>query len=230
MGTVFRAMAHVSICLALGIGALPANVLATTTFTSSADFFAALGSAPTLTETFEGFAPGTVIGTGATFNGITYAGFPAGTFGGLIDVRFASIGDQSLAVERDGAAGGGAFDFFFRGESLSLSFAVPVTSFGVFINVASSALVSDYLFVNTPVGSVLSGGSTPDVSTLFFAGLISDTAFSSVRVGATSQSPSGFNIDNLVRTPIPEPSSIVLMLVGLACFAARHLGQRRSNS
>lgn len=199
------------ICLVLAL-AVNANA-ATITFTSSAAFFAALGATPYTTETYEGLPAGSTIPAGATVNGITYTAFPAGS-SGRIDTIFNSFGAQSLALT-------GSQDFFLPGQFIDVSFA-PATAVGVFFNVSLSPPNS--LFIQTAVGTAGSGPAY-DQSTLYFVGLISDSPFSSARIGSTTDAQSGYNLDNLTlatgATPIPEPASMFLLGSGLLALRMR---------
>ena len=109
----------ITFLLAAGVAALgpalPTQAAALSTFKSSTSFLTALGAAPTLTETYEGFPLGTVIAPGATFNGITYNSFPTAISGGLVGNQFSFFDSKSLEAERDGVPGGGPQDFFFPG-------------------------------------------------------------------------------------------------------------------
>lgn len=208
------------LCVMTGSLVVPGYATSISTFTSSAAFLAALGTTPSSTETYEGFLPGTVITTGSTFNGITYDSFPASILGGLIGNLFSRLDAQSLEAERDGLPGSGPPDFFFPGESFSVTFSTPVTAVGIFFNARSDAILTDYVFIHTPVGDVSTGGSTPDIGPLFFAGIISNTPFTTATFGAVSNAPSGFNVDNLIRaSAVPEPSTWILLTSGLVSLA-----------
>ncbi len=206
-----------AVCLVLASAA--GASAATITYTNSAAFFAALGATPITTETYEGLAVNSTIPAGATVNGITYTSFPAGTIG-RIDTDFNSIGDRSLALT-------GSQTFFFPGQSIDVSFA-PTTAIGIFFNVSVSPPNS--LFIETAVGTA-GNGPAYDQSTFYFVGLISDSPFSSARIGSTTSVPSGFNLDNLTRatgttTSVPDPAS-TMFLLGSALLAMR-MGARRS--
>lgn len=216
----FRTSARIAALLALPVLVEPVHAQLTT-YTSSAAFLAASGPLQ-MTETYEGLAAGTVIADGSTVNGITYSAFPVNT-DGLVIGTFNSIGALSLHAMRTDFP---ALSFFFPGESFTVTFPTPVTAVGLFFNIGSSPTVSNYVFTTTPVGTAFSGGATPDTSTLFFAGLTSATPFSTATFGATAGAPSGFNVDNLTYAPVPEPTSIGLLGLGLVAFGARHRRKR----
>ena len=207
----------VGVAVASFIGMVAATTpsrAAITSFIDPSAFDAALAGSPTITETYEALALGTLIPSGATVNGITYNSFPIGTAGGLVTSAFNAIGSQSLATDRLESTQ----DFFFPGESFSVSFTSPIRAVGIYFNVVNSPALNPYLYVNTPVGTATGGGAgdVPDISSLFFVGLISDVSFGAATFGATLDAPSGYNVDNLIRASIPEPATLMLLGLGLA--------------
>jgi PEP-CTERM motif-containing protein len=187
----------------------------TTAFTHSSDYFSALGLAGVslVTETYESLPLNSLIAAGSTVGPFTYSAFPAGVQG-RVDNLFDRIGNQSLAASRPGNPSGG---FFFAGDTLTVSFS-PSTAVGVFINANVTPGSSD-LFIATPVGFVGTGGpaSNRDISNLYFAGLISDTPFTSAVIGSFGAGQgSSFNIDNLSIAPSPVPEPTTLLLFGTA--------------
>jgi PEP-CTERM motif-containing protein len=80
-----------------------------------------------------------------------------------------------------------------------------------------------------PVGEVTTGGPNYDTSTFYFAGLTSDTLFSSATIGANFDAVSGFNVDYLVvGIFVPEPSALSLFAIGgVACLV---VARRKSAS
>ncbi len=124
---------------------------------------------------------------------------------GRIDDTFNRIENASLSAERDGNSG--TPDFFFPGDSFSVSFSQAVTAVGIFFNANLTPSTSD-LFVQTSVGTATTGGSTYDFGTLFFAGLISDTPFTNATFGSVIGG-SSFNVDNLTYAPVPEPLTML---------------------
>jgi hypothetical protein len=189
-------------------------------FTSSAAFLSALGSTA-ITETYESLPLNSLIPAGSTIDGITYTSFPTDADGaeaeGRIDNLFNSLGNQSLALQRDDEDPA-LTGFFFPGDSMTVSFPSPVDAVGIFFNVGVSPVGS--LTVTTTAGSAGNGPSY-DVSTLYFVGLISDTPFTSATIGGDLTVTTGFNLDNLTYAPIPEPASLILLATGLVTLAAR---------
>ena len=213
-----KSLLAVGLVLASAAGANAATI----TYTDSAAFFAALGATPFTTETYEGLPVDSTIPAGATVNGITYTSLPSGT-SGRIASNYGAIDALSLAS----TGTPGISDFFFPGQSVDVSFA-PTTAIGVFINVGASP--SGSLFIQTAVGTAENDQPTTNQQTLNFLGLISDSPFSSARIGVTTSATSGYNLDNLTRaaiptTPVPDPASTMLLL-GSTLLALR-MGARR---
>jgi len=182
----------------------PADV---TTYTSSAEFFAALGGKTLVIEDYESYDLDMTIPPGTKLMGVTYTSWPT-AFGGLIGDDFANIDTRSLYLERNGDPGQGDGDFFFPGDTFSVAFDTPVTAIGMFFNVVPGA--GEFMFIETPVGTTATGGFEPDMGTFFFAGLISDESFGTATIGSTLSAPSGWNADNLVFAPIPAPAALAL--------------------
>jgi hypothetical protein len=202
----------------------------TTAFTHSSDYFSALGLAGVslVTETYEGLPLNSLIAAGSTVGPFTYSAFPAGVQG-RVDNLFNRIGNQSLAASRPGDLSGG---FFFPGDNLTVSFS-PATAVGVFFN-ANPTPGNNDLFIATPAGFVGTGGpaSNYDLSTLFFAGLISDAPFTSAVIGSFGAGQgSSFNIDNLSIAPsaVPEPTTLLLLGTTMAGLGLARWRRRRQS-
>jgi hypothetical protein len=177
------------------------------TYTESLTFMDDLVGKTIEVEDYESAALGTVIPFGSEFNGLVYDFLvlpPApGEIheGGLLANTYNQIGLQGLYFERDGTPGIGALDFFYNPESVVVDFPEPVTAVGVFFNVGTDPALTDYCFIRTSTGEATTGGLFPDPtspSALFFAGLISEQAFTSVEFGSTASAPTGWNADNLM--------------------------------
>jgi hypothetical protein len=185
-----------------------------------------------VTATYENLPLNSLIAAGSTVGPFTCNAFPANVEG-RIDNIFNRIGNQSLAASRPGDPN----SFFFAGDNLTVSFA-PSTAVEVFFNANPTPGNSD-LFIATPAGFVGTGGpaSNYDLSTLFFAGLISDVPFTSAVIGSFGAGQgSSFNIDNLSfapttgLTPTPEPTTLLFFGttaagLGLARWRHRERGQ-----
>jgi hypothetical protein len=220
-------------CFLVVFGAIGANATITT-YTHSAAFFTALGSTPYLTETYENIAFNTVIHPGDTLNGITYNSFPA-PLGGRIDHIYWSLGDAGLALERAPDKNKNPQDFFKQGESFSVTFPWEVTAVSIYF-IANPTTGND-LFIATPEGTAWTGGTVANYDVTFFnsngssaggaffAGLISDTPFTTATFGSRS-APYGsvFTVDNLTYTPVP--GTLLLLGSGLAGLGLFRLRRR----
>jgi len=201
-----------------------------TTYTSSAAFFAALGSTPSTTETFQGPAPNTLLGamgsnTGS-LNGLNYL-FSPPTFGGSqgqgrIDNQYVAFGPtaataQSLGIWRATTVGGESIvnpgnpsnaSYFYPGESVTISrtSSGPIFAVGAFFNGNPATTQAGDFFIQTPVGTASNAlnpvnGTGQANPTMYFVGLISSTPFTSATLGFTGrQAADGGNIDNLTLT------------------------------
>ncbi len=190
-------------------------------YTDYLSFIGALGTNPNiLTESFDDIDAGTIIDPGTTIHGITYVSFPPGTKGlvtpPLLDSNgdpvlnpqgkpygeYNAIGDDFLALSRPDDPG---YDYFFGGESMTIRFSKPVRAFGLFLNARTSDIETGYLFLQEGDTVVTTGGpqwdfyNVPGNSSvgLFFAGIISETPFSEVTIGDTSQGDASQNISSL---------------------------------
>jgi len=188
-----------SFMLAFGLGA-PAFAQFDT-YTSEFDFFNALGGADVVTEGFEGFDLDEVIPAGTQVGDVIFESFPT-EFGGLAGDNYFVFDFRGLHVERDGIPGEGDLDFYFPGDEVGLSFTNDVFAVAFYFNVGPSNDVSDYMYVETPVGTAFTGGPVQDLSGMFFAGIISKTPFSTATIGSTFDAPTGWNGDNLIYAPV----------------------------
>lgn len=180
-------------------------------------------------EDYASGVAGETIANGATFDGLTYSftAGPVGTLqGGIITDQFNSLTGLSLGGNQSNGA-----QFFFGGDSVTISFPSPISAVGVFFNVN---LNSGGYELDTPVGSVTTDSTVYDSNTFVFDGLISSTPFQTITF-FSNDTLGSYNIPDIVVgvavPPVPEPSSLA-MLFGpvLAVFGIMQRRRpRRSN-
>ena len=157
-----------------------------------------------------------------TFDGLTYtfAAGPSGTLlGGIITNQFNSFIGLSL-----GGSQSGGQQFFFGGDSVTVTFPSPINAIGAFFNVNMNS--GNYVLA-TSAGSVSTGSATYDTPlplTFVFDGLISTTPFTSATFSSTNTSLGSFNIPEIqfgaAAPAVPEPSSLTLLCTALAAGSA----------
>jgi hypothetical protein len=207
--------------IALGLTAfvvlLPQMSFATVvTYTSSSAFLSAI--IPTQIENYGTLSNGQLISSGSTIHGLTYNGFNLtnGATNLIITNQFNSFSGLSLGA--DHTAFDPTFTFFFPGEGATIVFSSPVTAFGMWFNVRLDS--GSYGFTSS-VGSAFTGSAVYDTLTFVFAGLASDSSFSSISFSSTDGS---FNVPEVVlgnsRLSAAEPATLGLVLASLLLGAA----------
>jgi hypothetical protein len=181
-----------------------APALAQQTFRDSGAFTAALNGRDPVVEGFENAPFGTLIPDGSEFGGLTWH-FTALTEhqGGLVANTYWIIDTQGLFLERDGAEGPGAGDYFYPGESVTVLFPEPITAVGMFFNVGVFDTI-DYIILDTDQGSAYSGGPVSEETIypgLFFVGLVAEGPIQKAVFTIADFAPTGWNADNLMYLP-----------------------------
>lgn len=162
-------------------------------------------------ENWDSYATGTVINNGSTLNGITYNTNSTAT---LVTSSFIT----STAPNGIGETNAG---FFLPGDTITFSFAQPLSAFGIDINTYATN-TGDYT-------ATLSNGDIansffdpfPGFGTGEFVGISDPSSFNSITIttpGGVSDTLDTLRyVDASVigTSPVPEPSSIALMFVGL---------------
>ncbi len=198
------------------------------TYTASAAFQAAITGYSTSVEDYGTLTAGTSINAGDTIHGLTYSAFtpgPLGTLGGgIVTNQFNSFTGLSLGGRQSNGA-----QYFYGGDSVTVTFASPVNAFGIFFNVNADS--GDYGFTSV-VGAATTGSSAFDTSSFVFAGLVStDATFTSVTFGSSDTNVGSYNVPEIltatVTAAVPEPSSLLLSGSALAALIACGLRRRQ---
>ena len=188
----------------------------TTVYNNSAAFNAAIAGHQHV-EDFSSGTAGQTIANGGSFNGATYTATGGASLSGtIITNQFNSFSGLSLGGNNSPA------QFFFGGDSVTVTFAAPVYAVGVFFNVKMN---SGNFVLTAAGGTASSDSSVYDTSTFVFDGLVSDTNFTSATFfsadgGADTAS---YNIPEIITAAagvVPEPATWAMMLMGLGGLGA----------
>jgi len=194
------------------------------TYTSSAAFDAATAGDPFTVENYSSGTDGQTIANPSSFDGLTYsfAAGPGGTLtGGIITSEFNSFGVLSLGGNQ---SGGG--QFFFGGDSVTVTFPQPVYAVGVFFNVNPNSGNYD---LDTPVGDVSTGSGTYDTSTFVFDGITSGTPFTSITLVSENSSLGSYNVPE-IEFATPLPTALPLFATGLGAMGLLGWRRKRKNT
>jgi hypothetical protein len=186
--------------LLLGFLAIAGITFADTVYSTRDSFDAALGSFA-IFETWDEFSNGTLL---TNANGISYS--PSNGTALVTNVYVPLSPPNTLGENFSG--------FFFRGESITFTFAQPVTAFG--ISFSTFATGAEYL-ITTNTGSSAPSffDPFPNRATGEFAGLIASSPFLSVTVSDPGLSFS-YTLDNLTyASRTPEPGTFLLLATSL---------------
>ena len=123
--------------------------------------------------------------------------------GGIITNQLNSFSGLSLGGNQSGGA-----QFFFGGDSVTVTFPTPVTAVGVFFNVNLNSGNFDLL---TPVGNVITGSAAYDTSSFVFDVITSTVPFSSITLVSENAALGSYNVPEIEFQAVPEPASIILL-------------------
>jgi hypothetical protein len=178
----------------------------------------------TKTENFGTLTNGQLISSGATVDGLTYSAFML-TFGATqLDItnQFVSISGLSLGANHTNLPPPPPplppLEYFIQNEGATITFASPVTAFGMFFNAGLNSGM--YGFTATSVGTIMNDGTAFDpTSGFFFAGIISTAPFSSISF-IDSGSNAAYTVPELfLGTDTPEPSTLAITMAGIVLLA-----------
>lgn len=165
-------------------------------------------------ENWDSYASGTVITNGSTLNGITYQTNVIGNNSLVTSDFYTTTGDNGLGATDVG--------FFRSSDTITFSFAQPLSAFGIDIN--TYATTQGEYTATLDNGHVINSffDVFPGLDTGKFIGFADDTAFNSVTItdaGATY----AYTLDTLRyvegNSVVPEPSTIALMMIALLTAA-----------
>ena len=176
---------------------------------------------PASTLDFDSLAPGTLIPSGSTVDGVTFTYSIFGLSMKVADAFSTTSGSNSLGLT-------GGDDAFLDGDSFDLDFDSAL-ALGMFF-IASDAAIADEILLVTLAGTA-GNSATPfavlaDGGIAYFVGLISTDQFNSATVDflADGEINFAFNVDD-IATAVPEPGTGMLMALGLGALG---LGGRRA--
>jgi len=201
-----------------------ANVAsAATVFTTRASFDAALGAADPMMvggENWESLPLGLIINDGDAINGLTYHYTPgyAGTSLAVTD----ALGPTPPHALGTYYAPGDYFSGVTPADALTIEFASPLKTFGLWVNTAD--LVAGAVTITTDTGEVAVSGLDPfpDGNQYGqFVGLSTNVAFSSVTFTIRDGYTAAFDGFAWVTAAVPAPASGALATAGLALLASR---------
>jgi hypothetical protein len=213
--------------LVLGTFALLPAAQADTVYTSSGAFFAAIaGLSPTVEDYSSGFFDGQGIPNGFAAHGITYDQFnlTSGATQGIITNQYNSFSGLSLGADHTDL--GSAFTYFLGGEGATISFATPITAFGMWFNVNLDS--GQYGFLYGASGEAFTDSATYDTESFVFVGVVADSPFSSLTFSSTDVDNGVYNVPEMIYASggsVPEPSSILLL--GTSALGAFGVIRRR---
>jgi hypothetical protein len=185
----------------------------------------------TKTENFGSLTNGQLISSGATVDGLTYSAFVLTDGATQLDIsdQFVSISGLSLGADHTNLPPPPPpmppLEYFIQNEGATITFASPVTAFGMFFNAGLNS--GTYGFTATSVGTIMNNGTAFDpASGFFFAGIISTTPFSSISFIDSGPNAAYTVPELLLGTATPEPSTLAITMTGIALLALGALKRR----
>lgn len=192
----------------------------TTTYSSQANFFTALGSATVNTENFDALTPGTTLASGSTLGGATLS-YSLG--GALISVEneFDTTSLNNYIGTNDGSGA------FLGGDSFTITFDQVIHAIGLYV-ISADVIFADDFTISTNGGQSVTNSDVPDITLTdgdaFYLGLIEDDfnlGFTSITLSSFDDNYL-FNVDDITAaqiSPVPLPAAAWLFASGLLGLA-----------
>jgi hypothetical protein len=197
-------------------------------FQDRMSFALALDGDPSLVTTVEGwdaYPAGTVFPNGSMVNGITYNVSAGEAL--VVSTGISLSVPNNLFVTKCLTASTCSFHPLF--DTFTFTFLQPIRAFGITFSSTFANQNGDYL-LTTDRGDVVPSFFDPvfpGFSLGQFAGFIAEKPFNSVTVSSTANALYGMD-DLVFARPVPEPSSLLLLSVGLLLSRPRgRWGMRR---
>ncbi len=208
--------------LGLVIGTAHSTRAAVVDFTSSSAFNAATSGSSVTVENYGSATNQQSVPGGSTLNGLTYT-YSSGPIGSLTGGIITNVANSFSGLSLGGLQSTGE-QYFFGEDSVTITFATPVTAAGAFFNVNPN---SENYLLNTAVGDVSTGSAAFDTKTFVFDGITSSTPFTSITL--TSDFIDGsFNIPEIEYVAAtPVPAALPLFAAGFSVIGL--LGWRRKS-
>jgi hypothetical protein len=198
--------------LVLAVFATMGHAFAATTFTNEATFVTALSGATIALESFESTPGGSA--ASLVFPTVTVSCSGSAYCPGFFGV--------SSLLPTDGSQG----VYYATPDTITFSFATPITAFGIDIRGLGTVGATDYSakLSNGSSGTFFTGYTGGDAGHLF-AGITDTTAFSSVTFHGTGPND-GIYFDRMQIAAVPEPETYAMLLTGLGLLGA--IARRRN--
>lgn len=186
-------------------------------------FANALSSGTASGQNFDNFTSGTILGT---VNGVSYS--PS--------LGNAVVTNQFLTTTPPNGLGSTSVGYFQGNETVTLSFASPITAFGIDVNTYAPTAGDFLATLNDGATSASAFDVFPGSATGQFIGFTDSVGFNSVTIQALTDPDTGFQytytLDSLVYgsanaimpSAVPEPGSLALVL---SAFTFSLAGARR---